>query len=117
MDREATAHNARAPEEQPGQVTARGEVHDESPWNDVTLSHTLAGEALPESKERRLLEMKLLHHWMVSTSLTILSPGEPERRNLWILDVPRSVSYSPDRDGNSSQVYVFQRADASACAG
>lgn len=102
-DREATAPDSRASEEQPGQVAARGEVHNESPWNDVTWSHTLAGEPiLPESKERRLLEMRLLHHWMVSTSLTILSPGEPERRNLWILDVPRSVYYFPTEMGISS---------------
>ncbi len=99
-DREATiAHDAGAPEKQSGQVLAGFEVNNESPWNNVALNHHLpAGEvSFPECRVRRLLEMKLLHHWVVSTSLTILSPGEPERRNLWIVELPRSVVPTKDR--------------------
>lgn len=93
--REATGRDKKAPEQRPGQVAAGADQSTGTLWNDVALNHEPASEAFPESKERRLLEMRLLHHWILFTSLTVLSPGEPERRHLWIVELPRSAVPGP----------------------
>ena len=46
----------------------------------------------PESKQRRLLEFRLLHHYNTRTSLTLnlIPPGSTESNplELWLTDVP-----------------------------
>jgi hypothetical protein len=41
-----------------------------------------------ESKERRVLELKLLHHYVVKTSWSLLEPTEPTMKDLWTVILP-----------------------------
>lgn len=62
--------------------------------HNATSSRTDSGhelatrDVLEESKERRILELRLLHHWMSVVSRPFMNKPAPRWGELWRLDLP-----------------------------
>ena len=66
---------------------------------DIIFSHTNLDSAgnidLPESTVRRHLELRLLHHYIVSTSATFPATHITKVRAAWTIDVPQLANRHP----------------------
>ena len=76
-----------SPASEPSVAEPRGPLSELSVDKD-TIGDDPAADNLPESKERRILELKLLHHYLVKTSCTLLEPTEQAGKDLWTIVFP-----------------------------
>ena len=61
---------------------------NQEPTQDAYEHGQTTGEAVAESKQRRLMELRLLHHWMAFVTRPFLNTPSPRWGELWRMDLP-----------------------------